>query len=276
MNKYLELFRLENGIIGIVGVAVTAFIAVGTDMVSYWQYILFGCVTVILFIAGGNGLNDYIDREIDKASHPERPLPSGRMEPETALRISVACLILSFASSFVQLFNGENYPCIIIVGIAIILMVLYETMLKQRGFVGNLTIAILTGMVFLLGGSIVAHMENCIEIAGMAALVTVGREITKDIEDMEGDEGRHTLPMTIGKRNAGIVAAAFYIAGPILSILPLIEGSMGPLYPLVFIADGMFIYTAFILFNDPHRSQKTAKYAMMVALVAFILGAVKI
>ena len=155
-------------------------------------------------------------------------------------------------------------------------MVLYETMLKQRGFIGNITIAVLTGMVFLLGGSIVFHMENCIEVAGMAALVTVGREITKDIEDMEGDVGRHTLPMAIGKRNAGIVAAIFYIAGPVLSILPLIDHSMGPLYPVVFVADAMFIYAAFILFNDPHRSQKMAKYAMMVALVAFILGAVKI
>ena len=155
MNKYLELFRLENGIIGIVGVAVTAFIAVGTDMVDYWQYILFGCLTVILFIAGGNGLNDYIDREIDKVSHPERPLPSGRMEPKIALYVSTACLTLSFISSFVQ-----NVQCIVIVGIAIVLMVLYETMLKQRGFVGNITIAVLTGMVFLLGGSIVFHMEN--------------------------------------------------------------------------------------------------------------------
>ena len=271
MNKYLELFRLQNGIIGIVGVAVTAFIAVGTDMVDYWQFILFGCLTVILFIAGGNGLNDYIDREIDKVSHPERPLPSGRMEPKSALYISVACLVLSFVSSFVQ-----NFQCIIIVGIAIVLMVLYETVLKQRGFIGNITIAVLTGMVFLLGGSIVFHIENCIEVAGMAALVTVGREITKDIEDMAGDEGRRTLPMVIGKKNAGILAAIFYIAGPVLSILPIIDQSMGPLYPVVFVADAMFIYAAFILFNDPHRSQKTAKIAMMVALVAFILGAVKL
>ena len=271
MNKYLELFRLENGIIGVVGVVATAFIAVGTDITDYWQYVILGCLTVILFIAGGNCLNDYVDREIDKASHPDRPLPSGRMDPRTALYIGVTFMVISFASSFVQ-----NVPCIIMVGLAIVLMVLYETMLKQRGFIGNVTIAVLTGMVFLFGGSIVFHMENCIEVAGMAALVTVGREITKDIEDMEGDKGRHTLPMIIGKRNAGIVAAAFYIAGPILSILPIIDHSMGPLYPVVFVADAIFIYAAIILFNDPHKSQKSAKVAMMVALVAFILGAVKI
>ena len=63
MNKYLELFRLENGIIGIVGLAVTTFIAVGTDMVGYWQYILLGCITVILFIAGGNSLNELAEMD---------------------------------------------------------------------------------------------------------------------------------------------------------------------------------------------------------------------
>ena len=272
MNKYLELFRLQNGIIGIVGVAVTGFIAVGTDVVDYWAQILLGCVMVVLFIAGGNGLNDYIDREIDKVSHPERPLPSGRMEPKHALYVSCICLFLSFLCSIPL----QNIECVIIGGIAVILMISYELLLKQRGFVGNITIAVMTGMVFLLGGSIVGHMENCFEVAGMAALVTVGREITTDIEDMEGDEGRHTLPMAIGKRNAGIVAAIFYIAGPILSIMPLIDHSMGPLYTVVFVADAMFIYAAIILFSDPHRSQKTAKLAMMVALVAFIIGKVNI
>ena len=272
MNKYLELFRLENGIIGIVGVIVTAFIATGSNLLDYWFNILITCILVVFFIAGGNSLNDYIDREIDKISHPNRPLPSGRMEPRTAFYLGIVCLAASFGLSLLM----WDIISTLIVGIAIIMMVAYETVLKQRGFVGNLTIAILTGMVFLLGGSIVGDIERTFEIAGMAALVTVGREITKDIEDMEGDEGRFTLPMLMGKRNAGVVAAIFYIAGPVLSILPLIKGTFSLLYLSVLVADGMFIYCAIILFDDPHRSQKTAKNAMLVAFVAFILGAVKI
>lgn len=271
MNKYLELFRLENGIIGIVGLAVTTFIAVGSNMTDHWLNILVGCVTVVLFIAGGNGLNDYIDREIDKVAHPERPLPSGRMEPKNALYVSIACLALSFITSLFQ-----NVTSIIIVGVAIVLMVAYEVVLKQRGFVGNITIAVLTGLVFLLGGSIVGEIERSFAIAGMAALITVGREIAKDIEDMEGDEGRHTLPMAIGKKNASIVSTVFYIAGPILSILPLIDHSFNILYPLIIIPDLLFIYAAFILYKSPHKSQKTAKLAMMVALAVFIIGAIRL
>lgn len=270
MNKYLELFRLENGIIGIIGVVVTAFIAVGKDIVNFVPQIVICSVLVVLFIAGGNSLNDYIDREGDKISHPDRPLPSGRMEPKTALRLGIAALLLSFLCSLLL----WNWVASLIVFIAIVLMVCYEVGLKQRGFVGNITIAALTGMVFLLGGSIVNNIASTVEVAGMAALVTVGREITKDIEDMEGDKDRYTLPMAIGKQKAGIIAAIFYIAGPILSLLPLIDGSFSKLYLTVLLADAIFIYCALILFSDPHKSQKMAKVAMLVALVAFILGVI--
>lgn len=270
MKAYLELFRLENGIIGVVGLIVTSFITAPTNIVDYWQNITLGCVSALLFIAGGNSLNDYIDKEIDKVSHPNRPLPLGKIPVKNALYLSVTCLTLSFILSI-----SQNFQSISIVGIAVILMIMYEIVLKQRGFVGNITIAILTGMIFLLGGSIVNNIEGSIEIAGMAILVTIGREIAKDIEDMNGDIGRHTLPMLIGVKNASVVAAIFYIAGPIISIIPIVKKCAGMLYPCIFLADAMFIYAAFIIFSDPHKSQKIAKYAMIVALIVFALGAIK-
>lgn len=270
MNKYLELFRLENGIIGIIGLVVSAFIASGTDFPNHLVTIAIACVIVVFFITGGNSLNDYIDRDIDKVSHPERPIPSGRIEPKKALYIGSASLLVSFALSFTL----NNFVSTAIVLIAIFLMLMYELTLKQKGFIGNVTIALMTGMVFLLGGSVTGHIETCVYVAGMAALVTVGREITKDIEDMEGDKGRRTLPMQLGKKKAGIVAAAFYIAGPCLSIVPMIQHTSGMLYLTVLVADAMFIYASVILFNDPHRSQKIAKIAMFAALISFVLGVI--
>lgn len=272
VNKYLELFRFGNGLIGIIGIVVSAFIAAGMSLGDYWQNLLISCVVVVFFIAGGNSINDYVDREIDKISHPDRPIPSGRLEPKIALYVGVGSLV---AASLFSILLWDPLSIAIVV-VACVLMVLYETVLKQRGFIGNLTIALLTGMVFLLGGAIVGHVENSFEVATMAALVSVGREITKDIEDMEGDEGRRTLPMIVGKKNAGIIAAIFYIAGPVLSVLPMIDHSFGPLYFTVLVSDAMFIYAAYILFTNPHKSQKIAKVAMLAALVAFVLGAVVI
>jgi geranylgeranylglycerol-phosphate geranylgeranyltransferase len=270
MKEYLRLFRLGNGIIGILGVVIGAFIAVGLDIGDFVYEIVVGCLIVIAFIAGGNSLNDYVDREIDKIGHPERPLPMGEISPRTALYLGIAGLVLAVLLTLLLV----SLLVTVVVVIAAVMMVSYELFLKQRGFVGNLVIAVLTGLVFLFGGSVVGNIEGNLVIAAMAALVNVGREIAKDIEDMSSDVGRTTLPMKIGVRNACIIGAAFFIAGPILSIWPLIDHTFGWLYCVVFVADAIFIYTAFLIFGKAHTAQKLAKPAMLIALVAFVLGVV--
>lgn len=269
MNKYLELFRLQNAVIGLAGFLITAYVAAGDLFFDSWQNILIGCAVVVLFIAGGNSLNDYIDRDIDKKAHPERPIPSGRLEPKQALYLGLGCLVASIAVSLLFC----DYVPILIVVVACALMFLYEFSFKKLPFVGNVTIAVLTGMVFLLGNAAVCDINmKCSILAALATLVSVGRELTKDIEDVEGDEGRTTLPMVIGLKNSGIVAAFFYIAGPVLSIVPMIENYFNPLFYFVISADIIFVYCAFILFKNPHLSQKMAKLAMVFALIAFAIG----
>ncbi|MDR3282143.1 MAG: geranylgeranylglycerol-phosphate geranylgeranyltransferase [Candidatus Methanoplasma sp.] len=270
MKEYLRLFRLGNGAIGIVGVVIGAVIAVDADIVDYLFEVLVGCAVVVASIAGGNSLNDYVDREIDKAGHPDRPLPKGEIEPATALCLGIVCLAVAIAVS--SLLQSVQVTGMVIAAVA--LMVAYEALLKQRGFVGNIVVAALTGMVFLFGGSIVGDVWSVAVMGAMSALVNVGREIAKDIEDMGSDEGRQTLPMALGARNAAAVGAVFFIAGPALSVWPLVDHTFGPLYCLVFVADAIFIYTAFIIFRNAHKAQKLAKIAMLVALAAFVLGVV--
>jgi len=270
VNRFLQLFRLGNGLMGIAGVLASAVIASGLGIGDHVQALLLSFLVVIAFIAGGNSINDYVDRDIDVAAHPERPIPSGRMKPETALYVGCSALGLSLALSLL-LWDVLSTSIVIA---ACTLMLAYELVLKQRGFVGNLTIGLLTGMVFLLGGAVVGNVEGNYIVAAMAFLVSVGREISKDIEDMDSDRGRSTLPMRVGKGRAGALAAAFFVSGPVLSLWPMYVGTFGYLYFTVLIADAIFIYAALILFKDPHRAQKYAKYAMLVALAAFILGAI--
>jgi geranylgeranylglycerol-phosphate geranylgeranyltransferase len=108
----------------------------------------------------------------------------------------------------------------------------------------------------------------------MATLVSVGREISKDIEDMESDIGRKTLPMSIGVRNASIVASLFYLAGPILSWYPIYLDPANYLYYSVILADIAFFYCAYKVFSDPHAAEKKAKIGMLFGLLAFILSAI--
>lgn len=272
VNKYLRLFRFGNGVMGILGVVIGAFIAIGFDIQNYIPELIAACFVVIAFIAGGNSLNDYIDREIDLIGHPDRPIPMKEIAPRTALYLGISGLSIAVIISFF-LGNLETTATVLI---AALLMIGYETVLKQRGFIGNLTIAILTGMVFLFGASVVNHIESNYIIAAMAMLVSVGREIAKDVEDVASDKGeRKTLPMSIGVKNASIIASIFFIAGPVLSIWPILDNTFGWMYCIVFVADAIFIYVSMIVFKDAHKAEKLAKIAMMIALVAFILGVIQ-
>lgn len=281
MNRYLRLFRFGNGVMGMVGVVVGAFIASGLDIADYRLGILVACLIVFIFMAGGNAINDYIDKDIDRTAHPERPIPRGEIKPRTAKILGGAMIVVAIMLGIIMLIASEilsirswNLTSTVIVVVAAALMTSYEVFLKQRGFIGNATIAVLTGMLFLLSGAVCGDVAAVVPIALMAVLVNIGREISKDIEDEDSDEGRHTLPMIIGNGKAAAFSAGFFLTGVALSIWPLLAGSLNDLYLLVFVADAMFIYAAIIVFRSAHEAQKTAKIAMIVVLLAFIAGVI--
>lgn len=268
VNKYLQLFRIGNCVMGIVGLLMAVWVAVGFNITDHLQSLIFCSGVVFFFIAAGNSLNDYIDREVDKQGHPERPIPSGRMTPERVMQVSAACFVISIAFSLFL-----NWQSFIVVVIAIALMLLYELRTKKAGFSGNLTIAALTAMLFLLGGTVVNALDRTYVLALLAGLATLGREIIKDIEDMEADFDRRTLPKRIGMRNASIVASLAIISAVSISPLPFVTNTFGLGYlASVLVADAIFIYAAVVQFRNPRQGQKFAKYGMLVALVAFLLG----
>lgn len=268
MNKYLRLFRFGNGLMGIIGLLVSVFIAAGYDMADKWLQILIGAAIVMAFVAGGNSLNDYIDADIDRTAHPDRPVPKGELTAKTARNLGIAGLVIAIVLSLLL-----GWLCAALVALCAAMMFSYEVMLKQRGFVGNICIAVLTGAVFLFAGAIVNDLSQVWVLALLAALVSVGREIAKDIEDMESDEGsRTTLPMMLGTKKASVVAAVFFVLGPALSFIPFIYDMFGILYASVVVADALFIYCAITVFKDAHKAEKLAKIAMFVALISFILG----
>lgn len=270
MNKYLQLFRVGNCLMAVVALVLAVLVATGLDLFDFWQEILVGGVVVFCFVAGGNALNDYTDREVDKLAHPERPIPSGRMTARTALNLSAGAFIISIGASLLL-----NWQSILIVLSAIIIIILYEARTKKAGLTGNLSIAWLTSALFLLGGAMVGQLDRTVVIAAMAGLATLGREIVKDIEDMASDFDRNTLPKRIGKRNAGIIGSAAFLTAVAFSPSPYLTGIFGIWYMLsVLVADAIFIYSSIVHFQNPKRGQTWAKIGMAAALVAFLIGGI--
>jgi geranylgeranylglycerol-phosphate geranylgeranyltransferase len=266
----LRLFRIGNCIMGVVSMMLAVIIAGGLSALGDWTMVLPGAVAVFFFIVGGNSLNDYLDREVDKAAHPERPIPSGRMTPAQVRNVSVAAFAISFASALFM-----NLASLIVVAAAICLMISYELWTKKLGLAGNVTIGLLTGMLFLLGGAMVGSMQAVWIVAIFSALGTIGREIIKDIEDMEADFDRRTLPKRIGTRKAGWAAVITLLVAIALTPLPYLLGYFAaPYLVLILATDAIFIYAAAVQFQNPRNGQRYAKYGMMLALLSFFVGGI--
>jgi geranylgeranylglycerol-phosphate geranylgeranyltransferase len=228
-------------------------------------------VAAFAFASAGNVRNDLGDIAIDRVAHPERPLARGSVTPGTARQMAVGLYLLALAAGILVSWTGA-----VLVLAAIPIMEGYERWAKQRGFLGNLLIGILTGAPFILGGVAVGHVGPALlALASLAALATVGREILKDVEDVEADRGaRWTLPMKMGPRGAALVAGAFLLVAVSLSPLPwALETVLGGGYLLgVAAADGCFVSAALLGFHSPERAQRLAKLGMVAALVALVLG----
>jgi len=198
IHSYLQLIRPFNCLMGSLGVFIAALIGAGLTIVDFWRDAVLSLVVVFIFMAGANALNDYYDRLTDKINHPDRPIPSKKISPRNALDFGFIALFIAFILSVFI-----NFTALLIVCIAAILILFYELHFKNRGFVGNVIISLLVGFLFIFGGSVVKSYDLNLMIAFMAFFATLSREIVKDIQDIEGDVDRITLPKKIGIRPAG-------------------------------------------------------------------------
>ena len=70
----------------------------------------------------------------------------------------------------------------------------------------------MSGAVFLYAGMVVNDPGPTLWMFGLAFLATVAREIVKDIQDLEGDTDRFTLPARIG------IAKSLFVTGILLVV----------------------------------------------------------
>lgn len=167
-----------------------------------WLRIILACLTGAFITVAANAINDVYDLEIDRINRPSRPLPKGVISPKEAIVFSIIFYILGVLSSaFI------NILTLIIALIFSALLTIYSAKFKRLPLIGNFTVSLATAFAFIYGGVAVGHVENAIFPAIFAFLMHFGREIIKDMEDVEGDR-RHaaqTLPIRYGMGAAKVL-----------------------------------------------------------------------
>ena len=275
MNPYIALTRPGNAILTSIAVIAGAFIAKGPeDILDFQTEIAICCVSAMMLVGGGNALNDYNDRESDKRNHPERPIPSGKISAENALNFAQILLGLGLV---ILIFALDNKMPFVIALLGIITLTIYENGLKAAGITGNIAVGFMSGAVFLYAGIAVNNPESTIWIFGLAFLATIAREIVKDIQDLEGDRDRKTLPSRIGidySLNIAILILGIAVGLSYTATSQFEEIALNVYIGGITFANAiMFFGTYNAKKGNYFKGQKNIKQGMGVAMLAFILAA---
>ncbi|MDB5236074.1 MAG: hypothetical protein JWR44_3067 [Hymenobacter sp.] len=175
-------------------------------------------LAALLVAAAGYIINDYYDVKIDAINRPDR-LVVGRVVNRR--KAMLAHMLLSGAG---VLLAGWLHPVLGLVTLGTALLLWgYSARFKRVALVGNVSIATLTAALVLLPELQLqlARQDSHSMVwpyALAAFLLTVVREIVKDVEDMRGDaqHGCRTLPLVVG------VARTKWVTGFFLACLALL------------------------------------------------------
>ena len=161
--------------------------------------------------AAGYIINDYYDQKIDMINRPEGVIVGVSLKRRRALFLHSFFNLLAIVIGFLV----DPLVGLIHIFSATVLW-LYSNQLRRLPLIGNLAIAALSGMTFLI---LLVHFRSSHMVmliyAFFAFLMVLIREIVKDIEDVKGEAafGCVTVPVVWGIRGAKIIIYIVTAAG---------------------------------------------------------------
>ena len=200
----------------------------------FWFLVL----SSVLIAAAGYIINDYFDLNIDRVNKPDKLVVEKIIKRRWAIMWH---LILSFTGLVISLWVcfkvGDFYALVVAVinFFCIIALWLYSTIYKRKLLIGNILISVLTAWTililylinmkgFYLYTIVTDYMRNyemastklfkyAIVYAGFAFIISLIREVIKDMEDMEGDAryGCKTMPVVWGIPSTKVFTAVWLI-----------------------------------------------------------------
>ena len=246
-------------------------------------------LSVVFIAAAGNVINDVQDYEIDLINKPDKVIIEKHLSKYGAnvlyVVLNVLALMLSALVGAKTQFEGGFYIIPIMIG----LLYLYSMYFKKMPLIGNIVVAILSASAIVIPhwfnnqsfdyeDQIVAYLYFA-----FALILSLVREIVKDIEDIEGDkaQGAKTLPILVGvKASKGVAIGGLITLVIILFNLQLFFNSffeielaemlvITPINSIVFLL-GFNIYRAKDK-QDYHKISILCKIVMVLGILSMLL-----
>ncbi len=282
------------GLATIIGI----LISVGFKEISpYILQTILAAIVTALIAAGGYVINDYFDIEIDRINQPQRAIPSNLVSLKQAYYYAMGLFLAGFLLSFVLAFMDHTdilasllTPFLALLGI--FCLYTYAYYFKRTAGVGNVIITILVCIPLLYGGTITNQYHQTVFPILVASTLMLGREIIKDVEDVEGDkEGSTvgdknitTLPMVLGVQRTAWLGKSllilFLVFSPIAFLPPKIEIFQSwALLLCIAIADVLVFISIINLRGNDHelmeratKSKRLLKSTIAIGILGLLLA----
>jgi geranylgeranylglycerol-phosphate geranylgeranyltransferase len=270
----IKMSRPINSLITFVTVFVAALICNTRQSIDITVF--YASLSAMLVAAAGNIINDIFDYEIDKVNRPNRILPSEELTKKSAI-----VFYLIFTTLALMISSLVNNTAVVIVTVTSLLLFFYSYKLKGIPLIGNLTVAVCTGLAFIYGGLAVGNWKLGVLPAVFAFLINLIRELLKDIEDLEGDLKNKiiTFPGKYGIKKTQFLIITLTIILILVTFYPFIFKIYSIEYFLIVLFGVNIILVYFIkelkeetFLNKISGLSKYLKISMILGLLAIYFG----
>lgn len=195
--------------------------------------VLLGLLVPFSMVAGTHVINDYFDYSNDLLNQRlDRPLVRGTITLKMAMSIAIGFYLLALIITVIEVrFYGLDPPLILFTLFFIALGVGYNLGVKKYGIIGNIWVS--TGYIapFLMGTLLVGILNNWVLINILVIclfilFLALGREVLKDIMDIEGDleTGKRSIAIALGSHWAARISGLIYLTSIFFGALMLFLG----------------------------------------------------
>jgi len=205
---------------------------------GYYNFSLL-LIASLVIAAAGYIINDYFDMDIDNVNKPDKLVIGKWINRRWAMLFH---MLLSFFGLFLTALVAMQINNLLLLAfnfLSVVLLLFYSTTFKKKLLIGNVIISLLTawvvGVLFVaeLNLADVLYMRQHQVVleklykytavyAGFAFMVSLVREVIKDLEDIIGDRryGCTTMPIVWGVNPSKIYAGIWIVVlmGLLLSI----------------------------------------------------------
>lgn len=293
---FFKLVRIENLlVIATTMICVKYFVFEPVNDFSKLTPFLFSILVVstVLIAAAGNIINDYFDVKTDKINRPDTVVLDVTIKRRWAMILHIAFNAVGLLLGLYLALACHQLKLVLFQLISVVLLWFYSTNFKKQLLIGNIIVACLTASIpilpmvydYYISGPINAWVEMMIgsylnkfpivvfAYAIFAFLMTLVREIIKDMEDYKGDieTGGKTMPIAWG-----MITSKVFVFFTIVITIGLLLLSAFKFYKedqviSVYYILGLLIFPLIILMLLIIKAQTKRQYSASSLLLKFIM-----